>query len=251
MTDEEAQSVASLYVYGIVSADGAIPPDLTGVQGAPVQVVVARGVGAVVSDLQDEDALGLPADLVAHGAVLDRLAADAPVLPMTFGTVVPDEDDLVDRVLNTGAEDYLAALDRLDGAQQFSLRARYVEETVLRELVEENPEIARLREATADTTPEESHFERIRLGELVVGGMSAKARADADTILAAVLPLARDSSIREPGRPDDVVDVALLVGRGAEPPLERAIGELAARHTGRIEYRLLGPQAPYDFVGGD
>jgi Gas vesicle synthesis protein GvpL/GvpF len=249
MTAEPAVAGPALYVYGITDSGAELPGALTGVQGAPVRVLVDGDIAAIVSELEDEEALGLPADLVAHGAVLDKIAADSTVLPMTFGTLVPDEEELVGEVLPDRRAAYAETIALLRGAAQFSLRARYVEETVLRELIEEDTEIARLRAVTADRHPDETHFDRIRLGELVMQGLSRKAGNDADEILAALLPLVRDSRTRDGGRADQVLDLALLIDRDAEPALEQAVEGLAERHAGRIRYRLLGPQAPYDFVG--
>jgi Gas vesicle synthesis protein GvpL/GvpF len=145
-------------------------------------------------------------------------------------------------------DSYTAALERVRGSTQFAVRASYVQDELLRELIGEDREIARLRETTADTDPEASHFDRIRLGQLVVEGLERKAMADSARILDALLPLAVDHRVREGGPPDQVLAVALLVERGGEGEIERVIQDLAQRDSGRIRYRLLGPQAPYDFV---
>jgi Gas vesicle synthesis protein GvpL/GvpF len=89
MTTGQAQSVTSLYLYGIVSAEAPVPAGLAGVQGQPVETVSSGDLAAVVSAVDDADALGLPPDLLAHSEVLDRLAAATAVLPVTFGTTVP------------------------------------------------------------------------------------------------------------------------------------------------------------------
>jgi Gas vesicle synthesis protein GvpL/GvpF len=250
MTTEQAQSVTLLYLYGIVSAEAPLPAGLAGIQGQPVETVTSGDLAAVVSTVEDVDTLGLPPDLLAHGEVLDRLAAETAVLPVTFGTTIP-EDELTDDLLPSMQDAYTAALQRVGGAAQFVVRAGYVQDVVLSELVGEDREIARLRETTAGTDPEESHFDLIRLGQLVVEGLERKARADASRILDALRPLAADHRVREGGPPDQVLAVALLVERGAEGAVEAAVQELASQDSGRIQYRLLGPQAPYDFVDED
>jgi hypothetical protein len=55
--------------------------------------------------------------------------------------------------------------------------------------------------------------------------------------------------VREAGQADDVVELAALVDNGSQMQFERKAENLAKKFAGRITFRLLGPQAPYDFVG--
>jgi hypothetical protein len=180
---------------------------------------------------------------------LDAIAAAGPVLPMVFGTVVPDADVLVDEILPSRQDSYAAGLQRVRNAAQFTVRARYVRDVVLAEIVDENPEVARLREATAGLSEEASHFDRVRLGELVVEDLRQKASDDSTVIVNALTPLARELVTRETSQADDVVELAALVDRGSQQQFEQELENLAKKSAGRITFRLLGPQAPYDFVG--
>ena len=56
------------------------------------------------------------------------------------------------------------------------------------------------------------------------------------------------SAVREPTHELDAVHVALLVAIGKENRIRQAVQDLARNWEGRIELRLLGPMAPYDFV---
>jgi hypothetical protein len=42
--------------------------------------------------------------------------------------------------------------------------------------------------------------------------------------------------------------VALLVDTDRQPEIEEVLDEFETRWAGRVELRLLGPLAPYDFV---
>ena len=238
----------SLYVYGIVP-EGAELPELDGLQGQAVTTLPAEGHAAIVSRVDEPETIGTPDDLVAHSSVLDRIAADVSVLPMVFGTVVPDEDTLVEEVLVSRHGLYAESLRRVEGSVQFSLRARFLRDVVLAELVEEQPEIASLREAIQGTSEAETRDERIRLGELVVQGLQRKAAEEAPRIRAALEPHVRELVERESAQAEDVVELAALVDRDQQDQFEQAAEELARQGAGRITFRLLGPQAPYDFTG--
>jgi len=247
--DRIINAMPDQYVYGIVPADSSIPSGLSGVQGEPVDVLTAGDYAAVVTAIGDADALGTPDNLLAHSAVLDAIAAAGPVLPMVFGTVVPGADVLVDEILPSMKDSYAAGLHRVRNAVQFTVQARYVRDVVLAEIVAGNPEVARLREATAGLSEEASHFDRVRLGELVVEELQQKAAGDSAAIVDALTPLARETVTREASQADDVVELAALVDRDAQERFEQEVENLAKQSAGRITFRLLGPQAPYDFVG--
>lgn len=243
-----AEHTGEVYVYGVTSVDAEIP-DLTGVGDRPVRATSLGDVAAVVSDLPDLDDFGTPADIRAHTTVLDGLASRISVLPMAFGTIVPNIGGLREISDPDRQQQYLAALERVEGATQFSVRARYVEETVIRELVQENPAVARLREATRGQAPDATHYERIRLGELIVQGMQDKGAQDAARIVESLQSLARELRMRETTAAEDVLDVAALVDRDDQEAFEAALEDMAASMPARITFRLVGPQAPYDFVG--
>jgi hypothetical protein len=164
-----------LYVYGVVLADpGRLPAGLTGVDGSPVELVALGDVAAAVGRIALERPPGRRADLLAHSAVLDALAAGGPVVPVQFGAVVPQLEDVVADVLAPRAERFAGLLAELAGRQQFNLRGRYNEAAVLAEVVAEDAEIAALRERTRELPEHVGQAERVRLGELVSRALEVK-----------------------------------------------------------------------------
>lgn len=240
---------ADTYVYGLLAArDSALPASLTGVGGRDVEVTTLGGCTALVSEGVDREAFGLPADLLAHSHVLDEVARTRTVVPVAFGTFVARDagPGSLDRLRDA----FDAAVGRVDGAVQLTLTVRYREDVALAELVREDPRIARLREETAGTPESASRSAKLRLGELVVHGLDRKAEADAARILDGLRPLARETVVRERRQADEVLELAALVDRDAAESFEAACDRLAGAFAGRATFRLLGPQAPYDFVGG-
>ena len=246
---ESASEISmNLYVYGVVPAAAEIPR-LTGLRGEEIATIPSDAHAALVSPLADPETIGTPDDLMAHSSVLDRIAATAPVLPMVFGTVVPNAETLTDEVLDPQYGLYEENLRRIGDAAQFSLQARFVRDAVLAELINEEPEIASLREAISGTSEDETRNERIRLGELIVQGLQRKAADEAPRIRSALEPLAKETVEREAGQAEDVLDLAVLVERPRQAEFEQTAEALAREGAGRLTFRLIGPQAPYDFTG--
>lgn len=248
--DDAAARQSGLYVYGIVDAATPLPADLPTVGDAQseVRAVPYGRISALTSELRLTRPLGTRDDLVAHETVLDAVAATATVLPVRFGGVLTDVDGLTTELLSEHHDRFSAALSELAGLVQFTVRGRYVDEAHLREIVIDNAEVAELRAALRKLPEDAGYFERIRLGELVHQAVVEKRAADTVALLEALQPYVAASARRDLDGQDDAVDVALLVAREHVPQFEQALEEFGARRRGRVQLRLTGPMAPYDFV---
>lgn len=240
-----AQSVVDVYVYGLMAPATEVPA-VSGVEGGAVETMDLGGFAALVTRDVEAESFGVAGDLVAHTTVLDTVAATQDVVPLAFGTILPTPIDPATRSALQEAYDDVAG--RLAGAVQCTLTVRYVEEAVLAELVTQDPRIARLRRETAGTGEYEARAEKLRLGQLVVEALDAKAQEDGAAIQARLEPVLRDAVPRERRQADDVIDLAMLVDRDAMEDLAQRCDTLAEEFAGRARFRLLGPQAPYDFV---
>lgn len=241
------------YVYGVVpeSEAAAAVEDLPAVANADAQVTFVRheGLAAVVSEVPTDRPLGTPDDLRAHTRVLDSFAtASAPVLPFRFGTVLRDVQSVTDELLASGHDDFADALDRLKGCTQFTLKARYVEEAVLGEVLAERPEVRQLRDELKNLPEDAGYYQRVRLGELVSDAIAAKRDLDSREIDRSLARFAQAVTTSEPASGEGVVDASFLVANQQRRAFERAAEDLARRWHGRIRLRMLGPLAPYDFV---
>jgi hypothetical protein len=239
------------YLYGIVAADLVVPADLDGVDHQPVSLVRHRDIAAVTSLMDSEHLMAGRADLMAHGRVLDAIAALGPVLPVQFGSMLQNRDAVRTDLLEPGHDRFQAMLGDLAGYSQFTVRARYDERQVLSEVVAENPEIAQLRAATREQPEDSLYGERVRLGELVSRALEAKSAEDGETLLTELERHAAAVNIRDSAGVDRLLDVAVLVHDSRRAGFEQALEELAAAFAGRAQLKLIGPTAPYDFVAVD
>lgn len=240
------------YVYGVVPfAEDLVPTGMTGLGKAPVRLVRHDAIAAVVSDVTLDRPLGRAADLVSHSEVLDALVGLTTVVPVHFGSVLPDDESVVQDVLAPGHEDFAQLLAELEDRVQLNLRATYVEEAVLAEVVAADPEVAALRERTRDLPEDAAYGERVRLGELVSRALERKRAEDAAVLMDAVTPrVAAWVERGGGGGVDHLLDVALLVDSANLTSFEEHLEGLAEAVHERIRLRLVGPVAPYDFVGG-
>lgn len=244
---------APQYVYGVTRADAAPPGDLTGLDDKPVALVTDGGrIAAVVSDLPTGRPLGERADLLAHQRVLTALLdAGTPVVPFRFGAALTDRDAVRTELLEPNTDRLAAVLDDLDGRVELRLKATYVQDTVLREIMQDEPEVAalaaRLREIPPDAT-DAVYYDRVRLGELIAQAMQRRREDEGRALLDAAAPAAEAVVAKEPAREEDVLDASFLVDTARRAEFERAVDKLAESCADRIKVRVIGPLPPYDFV---
>lgn len=236
------------YLYGIVAADLVVPADLQGVDGQAVTLIRSDEVAAVTSLLDSDRTLAGREDLLAHGRVLDAIAALGPVIPVRFGSLLQNADAVKTDLLEPSHDRFHAMLTELAGHAQFTVRARYDERQILTEVVAENPEIAELRAATRDQPGDASYGERVRLGELVARALEAKSAEDGQALLAEIEKHVAAVNVRESAGLDRLLDVAVLVEDDQRDEFEQAVEQLAEAFAGRAQLKLIGPTAPYDFV---
>ncbi|MGY1942660.1 GvpL/GvpF family gas vesicle protein [Nocardia asiatica] len=241
---------AAVYVYGIVPADVEPEPHATGVGDPPGEVGVVRHgeIAALISTLESDRPLGTPDDLTAHAELLDGSAAVAPVLPLRFGAVMTDAEAVENELLGANEDEFRSALEQLEGRAQFVIRGRYVEDTILRELLDENAQAAQLRDEIRDKPEDATRNARIALGELINQAIEAKRAEDTRRVVAEIEQFEPLINQREPTHEEEAVHVAVLVELARQEELEEALRRLGEEWDGRVELNLLGPMAAYDFV---
>lgn len=243
-------SKTGTYVYGVVPADVQVADDARGVGDPPSPVKVVRhgDIGALVSDVAVDRPLGGPDDLAAHEHLLDATAAEVPVLPFRFGAVLASAEAVTEELLTAHHDDFVDALEQLEERAEFMVKGRYVEQAVLKEVLDETPEAVELRENIKKQPEEASRAARIQLGEIVNQAIAARREADTQTLVEALQPLSDFIVVREPSHELDAAHLAILVEKERQDELQEAVDEFAGEHEGRIEMRVRGPLAPWDFV---
>ncbi|NUR75975.1 MAG: GvpL/GvpF family gas vesicle protein [Thermoleophilia bacterium] len=246
-TDSAAQqriAAGSIYVYGLTwsgRGDARGP----GVADAEVKVLEHGELAAIVSGAGGGPLRAKRRDLLRHSEVLQAAYTKAPVLPFRFGTVL-DSAAAVDELLAERYEELVALLQAFEGLGELRLRASFLEHAILAEIVQGDPRIAALRDATSTATGADPR--RVELGEAVARTLAAKRAAAADEIVASLVGHALELQVEEPREELEVVRASFLVERRRLRKFEAAADTLATGHGGRISFDLIGPMPPHSFV---
>jgi len=215
-----------VYLYSVTEPRLA-PPTEAGLEGAPLRVVCTDEVAAVVSDRDEPQVTVSEEALWAHERVAESLLEDGAVLPMRFGSVLPD-DDAVASLLTERRDEFTAGLQRVRGAVELGVRVAWeLEEVALADdQVAQGPGAAYLRGLS------QSRRRARELAERVNGAVAGLFRAHVHRLLTS---------------PSLPVTGAYLVDREAVGPFRARIAALDGELEG-AGIVCTGPWPPYSFT---
>ncbi|MBI1881281.1 MAG: GvpL/GvpF family gas vesicle protein, partial [Chloroflexi bacterium] len=184
--------------------------------------------------------------LVAHQRIVEALMQDGSILPVKFGTVLPDED-AVRHLLTQGETFFQTALERFAQQVQLELIVLWNLQEVFQEIGQMEP-IAQFKARLAARPPEETESERVAVGQLVKALLDRRRDALRDCLLPLLREVALDLVVNPLMNDSMVANVALLLDEAGREALEQRLEELDKTFEGRLTFRCVGPLPPYSFA---
>jgi len=219
-----------------------------GERGDIVHTVPFMNLAAVVSDSPTVEYESSRRNMMAHTLVLEEVMRDFTLLPVRFGTVAPSAEAIQEKVLKRRFGEFNGLLTEMEGRVELGLKAFWYEGVIFHEIVEDDPPIRRLRDSLMGRTPEETYYERIRLGEVVEAAIWKKRDEDAEKILSPLRPLGYQSQVNKVVTDRMVLNAAFLVERSRQGEFDAAVKRLDEEMGKRLIFKYVGPVPPYNFV---
>ncbi len=247
--------MASLRLYAVVLAAPAGDLGL-GAEGEPLRAVRSGAITALVGETAGAPSIGEDA-LRRHDAVVRRLAAEIdPLLPARFGEVAVSEEAL-QRTLEPRAGELAAALARVAGCVQMTLRVfgnpdRW-EPPRPNGATSAEPAPEAEAAPTVPPLPEASSFEALTgpgthyLRERRRAADQARSLPEIAALRAALAPLLRAERIERHTAGRLLATAYDLVPR-ADASRYAALVQEAASRPGPVRLALSGPWPPYAFA---
>jgi hypothetical protein len=245
----------ALYAYGITWADRPMPDEVPALtDDAPLSRVSAGDLALLVSRVHtdelriDEDDLSESGRLATlargHDAVVRAAAGTGPVLPLRFGTVVPDEA-AARRLLAEHGESARTHLRRIGNTREWGVK-------LVRRLEAEPAAVGSRPGDRAGVTGTEYLTRRRRVLERH-DAAEAVAEKAADLLQETLRPHVAEV-LRRGGAPGSslLLDLAFLVSPDSEADFLAAAGDLRERlASDGLEVEVSGPWPPYSFAALD
>lgn len=222
-----------------------------GSEDGVVHTMPRDGLSAVVSDSAVRLYESTRQNMMAHERVLEVVMKEFTLLPVRFGTVADSASPIQDirKLLSSRFEEFEKLLGDMRGRVELGLKAFWRNETaVFEEIVAADADIRRLRNSLSRKSPEATHFDRVRLGEMVKAEHNHKRAAEAARILLPLHRLARRVRENEVLGNRMIINAAFLVDESKEPDFDQAVSKLDEQFGGRIALKYVGPVPPYNFV---
>jgi hypothetical protein len=245
--------MTSLYVYGVIPSADRIVFDEAGMDDDHDEVFTlpCGALSAVVSASPIASFAGMKRDeaaryLVAHQRVVEIVMQHFAVLPVKFGTVLPDEDAVI-RMLQQGEAAFRAALARCAGLVQMEVVALWD----LREVfgnIGQDPRLAAIKARIAGKPAEETAADRVEAGHLVKALLEQRRTELADHLVPPLAAVGVDHVVNPVLEDSMVANVGLLLDQGGQEALDHKLGELDRAFGGRLTFRCVGPLPPYSFA---
>lgn len=246
----EPQAPTGQYTYCVIRCPNSRTFKTKGIgeRGDEVRTINFKGLAAVASATPIVEYDSSRRNMMAHTQILEEVMQDFTILPVRFGTNAPSEDAVRGTLLDRRHDELSQLLEQMRGRVELGLKVFWYEDVIFREIVDDNTAIRRLRDSLMDRSPEETYYDRIRLGEMVEAAMEKKRLADSEMILGRLRPLVYKTKTNKVVSDRMVVNGAFLVNQDREADFDGAVKELDAEMRERLILKYVGPVPPYNFV---
>lgn len=259
-----------LWAYCVIGAAEPMPEGLGAVDpDGPVERVVAGGLAALVSRVPARDFAAEPLrenlnDIEwlervarAHEDVLERALAVSTIVPLRLCTLYENQDG-VRRMLQDEHETLAAALEQLDGRQEWGVKVLVDPDALAREARDRSAEARDHEEDLAGQSAGGAYMLRRRLERHVREVADALAADVVEDVHGRLRSGSVDAVTRPPQNRDlsghegeMLLNAAYLVDADRLDALRDHVTELQARHRDLgVRIDLTGPWPPYNFVPG-
>ena len=243
-----------MYLYGIIPSNNKIifdevcgmDDDEDEVYGYPL-----NGITAVVGASPLQDYRGLKRDqamryMVIHQRVVEAVLNHFTVLPVKFGTVLPDLGSL-ERMLYQGAGQFAQTLVQLHGLTQMEVVMLWDLQRVFQE-IGRGEGVAQLKAEIAQCPAEQTVNERVALGRVVKETLELKRMELAQRVGPQLHALARDCVVNPILDDSIVINLGLLLDVTGCQALDVTLDQFDKAFNGQYTFRRVGPLPPYSFA---
>ena len=241
------------HLYGVIREEKEMDFGFTGIgeRQDKVYTIHHQGLAAVVSDSPPIDYRLIPQEAVVrhlanHQYVIERVMKTHSIVPIMFGTMAEDEQE-VTRILKRGYAQFDQAFEAMDDKVELEVVATWSDlDSVIKEIGDED-RIRRFREEAASTRGEAYEAARLELGKMVKSALDDR-RADATSeLVEALKECAVDHCPHDVMDDTMIMNVAFLIRRDEEKEFDEKVYQLDERYQGKVNFRCVGPLPPYSF----
>ena len=238
------------YIYCIIRGRGrrSFGPIGIGDHGDEVSTIFCRDLGAVISNVPMTKYVVDKESMIAHEKVIEEVMKDYAVLPVRFQTVAASADE-IRSLLGKRYAEFMGLLRHVDNKVELGLKVLWRDmESIFREIVEQNKDIAQLIIRQSAKASGQSNGEKKAVREAIETVLQQKKVEEAEKLLGPLRSIALDFCLHKTHGDDMVMNAACLVDKGWEREFDNLVEALTTRYDNRMKFVYIGPAPPYSFV---
>jgi len=238
------------YLYCIIHEPKTdIEWDLKGMNGATITSIHYRDLVVITSTTPMTRYRLSRENTMTHEVVIEKIMSRGyTVLPIRFGTIAKNKEVVVKKFLESRYWELEGLIRKLEGKQEVGIRIFCDEKHLFDEVLKNNPQIAKLRDEIAKRPPNETHSDRIKIGQMVEEALKVQKNNHQDTFLKAFTPLAVEHRLNQALGDKMLLNSAFLIDTSCEPDFTKRVDGLEKELGKDFQIKYVGTTPPFNFV---
>jgi len=239
------------YIYGIIRHAGPLNygPIGMGKRGDAVYGINYRDISAVVSSSPIIIYEARRVNMITHETVLEEVMKQFSVLPVRFSTISEqDSDEGILKILEKDYPKFDEMLTRMEGKKELGLKILAHEAAMYESILEKYDEIRLLKAKLINLPVDKTHYQRMKIGEMVVEALKKETSYYRELILETLTPFSVEVKTNDNYGEMMILNVAFLIKNSSEPAFDEAVNGLDAKFGHLMTFKYVGTLPPYNFV---
>lgn len=242
-----------IYVYGVIKTSDPKKFGEIGIGDKSSQVLTIgfKDLAAVVSNspfmvydsLTKEKTIK---DLVTHQFVIEKVMADFTIIPLKFGTMVENTDE-VTKLLEKGYFVLRNALRKIEGKIELDIVASWKLPKILSVIYAHNRRVQKKQQEIALKGDKVTLDEKMALGKLIEQALNSRKAKNRRLILQTLKKSAVEICSHDLTGDEMIFNAAFLIKASERKKFYKTVDKLDQRFEDTLNFRLVGPLPPYSF----
>lgn len=239
------------YIYGIIRHAGPLDygPIGMGKRADLVYGINFKDISAIVSNSPIIQYEARRVNMITHENVLEEVMKQFTVLPVRFSTISEHNDDAgILRILETEYKKFDSLLSQMEGKKELGLKVLAQEAAIYESIIEKHDEIRSLRGKLMNLPADKTHYQRIKIGEMVAEALKKETENYKNSILDVLNPLTDDVKINDNYGEMMILNAAFLIKNTSEPAFDKSVNDLDEKYGRFMTFKYVGTLPLYNFV---
>ena len=152
------------------------------------------------------------------------------------------------RILEKDYDKFDDLLNKMDDKKELGLKVLAHEAPIYESILEKYDEIRSLRDKLINLPADKTHYQRMKIGEMVAEAVKKEIESYKNIILDILNPLAEDVNVNDNYGEMMILNAAFLIKNTVEPMFDKAVNNLDEKYGHLMTFKYVGTLPPYNFV---